>query len=392
MKRLTQSFRWYGPQDPVSLEDIRECGATDIVTALHHLPNGAIWPLEEIQNRQEEIDRAGLTWSVVESLPVTEAIKTRTGDFQKHLDHYRTSLRHLAQAGIRTITYNFMPVLDWTRTHLDYPLPAGYRTLRFDRLETIAFDLFMLQREGAEANYTAEERAEAEHLKDKMKPEDWERLTVNIIKGLPGSEEGYTLEEFRSAIARYRGLDHGSLRQNLLAFVEAVLPTVEAGGQVLAIHPDDPPFDLFGLPRIVSTEADLRFLFETIPSNANGLCFCTGSLGVRPDNDLAKVFKAFADRVHFLHLRSTTRDEKGNFFEADHLAGDAGIPELMPLFIAENQKRMHSIPFRPDHGYTMLNDHHVQTQPGYSCIGRMKGLAEIRGLEEGMLTLLKNQV
>ncbi len=367
------------------MSDIRQCGATHIVTALHHIPNGAIWSLEEIQKRQREVEQAGLTWSVVESLPVSEALKTRSGNFREHLEHYKISLRHLAQAGIRIVTYNFMPVLDWTRTNLDYRLETGVSTLRFDRAEVAFFDLFLLKRTEAASEYPEKIRQEAERLDRESSDAERQRIESNVIKGLPGAEEGYSLEDFRQATAPYQALGREGLRANLLQFLEEVCPVAEENDQKLVVHPDDPPFDIFGLPRVVSTQEDLRRLFHEVPSPANGLCFCTGSLGVRADNDLPAMAREFADRVHFLHLRSTQRDEAGNFFEANHLEGDAAIPKVLGTFIKENQNREEPIPFRPDHGYKMLDDLGKETLPGYSCIGRMKGLAEIRGLEKGIM-------
>jgi len=385
LKTLTPSFRWYGPQDPVRLSDIRQCGATHIVTALHHIPNGAIWSPEEIRKRQLEVEKAGLTWSVVESLPVSEAIKTRSGNFKGHLEHYKISLRNLAQAGIRIITYNFMPVLDWTRTNLDYHLNTGVSTLRFDLGEVAFFDLYLLKRKGAESDYSQEILKKAEKLNQELPHTERQRIESNVIKGLPGAEEGYSLDAFRKALAPYQDLEPEGLRSNLIRFLEEICPVAEEGGQRLVVHPDDPPFHLFGLPRVVSTQEDLQSLFDRVPSAANGLCFCTGSLGVRADNDLPAMARLFAPRVHFLHLRSTQRDEAGNFFEANHLEGDAQIPNVLDVFIRENQKRKEGIPFRPDHGYKMLDDQGKDTLPGYSCIGRMKGLAEIRGLEKGIM-------
>jgi mannonate dehydratase len=387
-QRLTQSFRWFGPDDPVSLGEIRQCGATDIVTALHHIPNGEVWSIGEIEKRQTEIEKAGLRWSVVESLPVTEEVKTRSGPFSLHLENYRQSLKNLAKAGILTIAYNFMPVLDWTRTNLNYRLPNGVTTLRYVHLEVILFDLFLLKRKGAEWEYTDWQQESALKQFEQISEAEKTRIISNILKGLPGAEEGYALEKFKAKLSAYDSIDHEQLRSNLVKFLQEVTPVAEANKMKLVIHPDDPPFDIFGLPRIMSTYDDVEKIFDAVPSPSNGLCFCTGSFGVRADNDLRRMAQAFKERVHFIHLRSTQRDQSGNFHEADHLEGDAGIPEVLKIFIEENQKREAPIPFRPDHGYQMLDDLNKQTNPGYSCIGRMKGLAEIRGLETGILAML----
>lgn len=384
---MTQTMRWFGPADPVTLSDIRQCGATGVVTALHEVPNGAVWTREAIRARQAVIAAAGLSWDVVESLPVDEGIKTGRGDWNALIDAYRASLANLGACGIRVVTYNFMPLLDWTRTDLAYRLPDGALALRYEHVAVAAYDVHMLRRPGAALDYDAAMLAAAAARFDAMSPDERHRLDRTIIAGLPGSEQHFDTDAFRAALATYDGVDAEQLRANHVAFLQAVCPAAEAAGVTLVVHPDDPPFPLFGLPRVVSCEADLAALFDAVPSPANGLCFCTGSLGVRPDNDLPGMVERLGERIGFLHLRSVERGADGAFHEAAHLEGHADMVAVIAAVHRLSRKAGRSIPMRPDHGHQILDDQCRQTNPGYSLLGRMRGLAELRGLERGIAAM-----
>ena len=380
MKPLLETMRWYGPQDHVSLADIRQAGASGIVTALHEIPNGAVWPLEKIQERKKLIEDSGMQWTVVESVPVHEEIKTRTGDFKLYIRNYQNTIKNLAETGIKTICYNFMPVLDWTRTDLSYCLPDGAKALQFDLAALAAFDLYILNRPNAEKDYSDEILKGARQHFDGLTDIEKEKLKRTIIAGLPGSEEGYTIEDFRNALATYDRIDDDVLAENLALFLEEIIPVAERCEVKMALHPDDPPFSILGLPRVVSSADDVKRILARPASNSNGLTFCTGSFGVRPDNDLVSMVNQFADRIHFVHLRSTRRDEHGNFYEEGHLQGDVPMFDVVASLMKINNETDDEIPMRPDHGHQILDDLNKTSNPGYSAIGRLKGLAELRGL------------
>lgn len=386
MKYLQETWRWYGPDDPVNLSDIRQAGATGIVTALHHIPTGKVWPIAEIQKRKAIIEAAGLKWSVVESLSVHEDIKRQSEHYKNFIEAYQQSIRNLAACGIHTITYNFMPVLDATRTDLAFPMPDGSESLYFDLKAFAAFDLYVLKRPGAEVDYSASQKKHAQRWLNSVSKPEIETLSQNIMAGIPGAMTmGYKgLSNLQEAINSYGRIDKDRLRKHLTDFLGEVVPVAEEVGTRLAIHPDDPPFPLLSLPRVMSTQADAQHILDAVPSPKNGLCFCTGSYGVRPDNDLPAMIRAFADRIHFVHLRSTKRDKDGNFFEAAHLEGDVDMYEVMKALLEIQEKRTQSIPMRPDHGHKMLDDLQKEMSPGYSAIGRLRGLAELRGLALGI--------
>lgn len=385
---MEQNWRWFGPEDPVSLKDVKQTGATGVVTALHHIPHGEIWTRDEIIKRKAEVEKEGLTWSVVESITVHETIKTRSGDYKTFIENYKTSIRNAAACGIKVITYNFMPVNDWTRTSLNYKMPDGSLALYFNWIDLAIFDIYILKRKNAESSYTENILANIEDRFKNYTPDELEKLAGVVMFGIPGEKKISTADMIKR-LELYNDIDAAALRENLCYFQNEISTAAEECGIKLAIHPDDPPFPILGLPRVVSSLNDIEYFLKKVSSPANGVCFCTGSLGASVNNDLANMVRSIGEKIHFIHLRNVTKDKEGNFYEADHLGGDNDMYAIVKEILMLQQKLKISIPFRPDHGHQMLDDLSKNTNPGYSAIGRLKGLAEIRGLELGILRSLQ---
>ena len=382
--KMEQTWRWFGPSDLVSLQNVKQTGATGVVSALHHIPHGEVWPVDEIRQRKELIEKYGLTWPVVESITVHEDIKTRSGHYKEYIEKYKTSIRNVAHCGINVVTYNFMPVNDWTRTSLNYKMPDGSSALYFNWIDLAVFDLYILKRKNAQASYSDFVLQQAEHRFKNYPEKELKALSDVIMFGIPGEQKTTTIEMLKK-LEVYTDIDHRALQENLCYFLQEISPVAEECGVRLAIHPDDPPFPILGLPRIVGSLDDINYFLTRVNNPANGVCFCTGSLSASAANDLPAMIKAIGDRIYFVHLRNVKKDEEGNFFEADHLDGDADMYAVMKELLLIQQKQKRSIPFRPDHGHQMLDDLNKVTNPGYSAIGRLRGLAELRGLELGIL-------
>ena len=384
MYKMEQTWRWYGPDDPVSLQDVKQAGATGVVTALHHVPHGEVWTIEEINKRKAEVEKEGLRWSVVESITVHESIKTRTGDYKDYIGKYKTSIRNVAAAGIPVITYNFMPVNDWTRTSLSYKMPDGSLALYFNWVDLAVFDIYLLKRKGAEVSYPKNIVKQAEERYKGYSEQQLDALADVVMAGIPGEKKGST-KEMLGKLELYKDIDRNALQENLCYFQKEISEVAEECGVKLAIHPDDPPFPILGLPRVVSSAEDFDYFLNKVDNSANGVCFCTGSLGASSRNNLPEMIKAIGEKIHFVHLRNVTKDEEGNFYEADHLGGDNDMVAIVKEILKLQQEYKKSLPFRPDHGHQMLDDLKKKTNPGYSAIGRLRGLAEMRGLELGLL-------